>query len=160
MQLGLYAALGVNTFFAGDSARTITLNPKCGANSSYVNAGQINGADSADQGNNQTALNIAGLASTAVTLRTTFSTPTSQTLQAYYSSLVGSVGVDTENAKFNYDYENSLATDLNNQQQAVSGVNLDEEMSNLIKFQHSYQAAAKMISTADQMWQTVLGLKQ
>jgi len=70
------------------------------------------------------------------------------------------VGVDTENAKFNYDFESALAKELNNRQLEVSGVNLDEEMSNLVKFQHSYQAAAKMISTADQMWQTVLGLKQ
>lgn len=157
---GLYAALGVNTFFAGDSARSVTLNAKCGSDSAYVNAGHINGASESNQGDNLTALNISGLANKSVSLRTTFEAPTSQSLQSYYNSLVGIVGVDTENAKFNYDFENSLATELNNRQLEVSGVNLDEEMSNLVKFQHSYQAAAKIISTADQMWQTVLGLKQ
>ncbi len=157
---GLYAALGVNTFFAGDSARSITLNAVCGSDSGYLNAGHINGASESNQGDNLTALNISGLASKAVTLSTTFDAPTSQSLSAYYNSLVGIVGVDTENAKFNYDFENSLATELNNRQLAVAGVNLDEEMANLVKFQHSYQAAAKIISAADQMWQTVLGLKQ
>ncbi|MFZ5425393.1 MAG: flagellar hook-associated protein FlgK [Thermodesulfobacteriota bacterium] len=157
---GLFAALGLNTYFAGDDARTMTINPKAGADSGYINAGHINGAGEANQGDNITALSIAGLRTKSVTMRTTFDAPTSQTIQDYYNSLVGVVGVDTENAKFNYDFESALAKELNNRQLEVSGVNLDEEMSNLVKFQHSYQAAAKMISTADQMWQTVLGLKQ
>jgi flagellar hook-associated protein 1 FlgK len=84
---------------------------------------------------------------------------TKQTLMEYYNGLVGNVGADTNNVKFSYDFTNSLATDLDDRQQQVSGVNLDEEMSNLIKFQHSYTAAAKLITTADQMLQTVLSLK-
>ncbi|GFK92698.1 Flagellar hook-associated protein 1 [Fundidesulfovibrio magnetotacticus] len=157
---GLWAALGVNTFFAGDDARTLTINPLCGSDTGFINAGHINGAGEANQGDNSTALAIAGLRTKEVSIRTSFDAPNTQTIQAYYNSLVGVVGVDTENAKFNYDFENTLAKELNNRQLEVSGVNLDEEMSNLVKFQHSYQAAAKMISTADQMWQTVLGLKQ
>ncbi len=157
---GLYAALGVNTFFAGDDARTMVINPKCGSNTDYVNAGHINGAGEANSGDNTTALAISGLRKKDVVIRTSFDAPTTQTIQDYYNSLVGVVGVDTEHAKFNFDYENSLANELNNRQLAIAGVNLDEEMSNLVKFQHSYQAAAKLISTADQMWQTVLGLKQ
>ena len=43
---------------------------------------------------------------------------------------------------------------------SVSGVNLDEELANLIKYQSSYTAAAKLITTADQMLETLLGLKQ
>jgi flagellar hook-associated protein 1 FlgK len=157
---GLWAALGVNTFFDGSSARDMVLNAKCSSDTGYLNAGHINGAGEANPGDNITALNISKLSSAQVTIRTSFDAPTSQSISSYYNSLVGVVGVDTENAKFNYDYQNSLATDLNNRQLEVSGVNLDEEMSNLVKFQHSYQAAAKMISAADQMWQTVLGLKQ
>ncbi|WP_243367776.1 flagellar hook-associated protein FlgK [Fundidesulfovibrio soli] len=157
---GLYAALGVNTFFDGSDIHSMTLNPLVGSNTNFVNAGHINGAGESNSGDNTTAKALADLAKKDVTIRTTFDAPTSQTLQEYFNSLVGVVGVDTEKAKFNYDFENSLATELNNRQLAVAGVNLDEEMSNLVKFQHSYQAAAKMISTADQMWQTVLGLKQ
>jgi flagellar hook-associated protein 1 FlgK len=157
---GLWAALGINTFFAGDTARTMIINPKCGADSGYLNASHINGASESNQGDNSTALSIAALRTKAVTIGTSIDAPTTQSIQAYYSSLVGVVGADTENAQFNYSYEKSLANDLKNRQLEVSGVNLDEEMSNLIKFQHSYQAAAKMISAADQMWQTVLGLKQ
>ena len=51
-------------------------------------------------------------------------------------------------------------SDLEDQVSSVTGVNLDEEMANLIKYQHSYTAAAKLITTADQMLQTLLGLKE
>jgi len=157
---GLYAALGVNTFFTGDSAATMGVNSVCGSNSDFVNAGHINGAGEGNTGDNATALDIAALRTKEVTLYASYEKPTQTTLTSYYNGLVGVVGVDTENAKFNYTYQSSLASDYYNRQLEISGVNMDEEMSNLIKFQHSYQAAAKMISTADQMWQTVLGLKQ
>ena len=74
--------------------------------------------------------------------------------------MVAEVGGDTERADFNYIYQKALSDDLDRRQQEVSGVNLDEEMSDMIKFQHSYTAAAKLITTADQMMQTLLGLKQ
>lgn len=83
-----------------------------------------------------------------------------ETLSGFFNAIVSSVGADTAASKFNAQYQDALAQDLDRRQQEVSGVNLDEEMSNLIKFQHSYTAAAKLISTADQMLQTLLGLKQ
>ncbi len=70
------------------------------------------------------------------------------------------MGSDTATARFNGAMQRTMANDLDDRQQALAGVNLDEEMSNLIKFQNSYKAAAKLISTADQMFQTLLGLKQ
>ena len=69
------------------------------------------------------------------------------------------VGSDASAAKFKHEYNAALASDLKAQQEAVSGVNLDEEMTNLIKFQHAYTAAAKLITTADSMMQVLLGLK-
>ena len=157
---GLWAALGVNTFFSGTNASNISINPLLTTNAEYLNAGQIDGTGEANSGNNQIALNIAGLTSQTVSIQTPLSSSSTQSISGYYSSLVGQVGADTETAQFNYNFNNALATNLNNQQQSASGVNLDQEMSNLVKYQYSYQAAAKMISTADQMLQTVLAMKQ
>jgi len=82
-----------------------------------------------------------------------------ETISSYYSGLVSDVGADTAQAKYKYQYTEALSSDLNDQQQAISGVNIDEEMTNLIKYQHAYTAAAKLITTADEMMQVLLSLK-
>ncbi|MBI9112202.1 flagellar hook-associated protein FlgK [Maridesulfovibrio ferrireducens] len=156
---GLYAGLGLNTYFSGSSASDLSLNAKVSEDVGYINAGHVNGAGEANSGDNTTALKIKEMAQGKVTITTPFDGTTSQTLIEYYDSTVSVVGADTGNAKFNFNFQNTLASDLNQKQQEISGVNIDEEMSNLIKFQHSYTAAAKLITTADQMLQTVLGLK-
>ncbi|MCK4986805.1 MAG: flagellar hook-associated protein FlgK, partial [Desulfobacterales bacterium] len=55
-----------------------------------------------------------------------------------------------------YKHQSDMMAQLENQRESVSGVSLDEEMINLIKFQNAYTAAAKLITTADEMMQTVL----
>ena len=103
---------------------------------------------------------IKKLADTNVSISTTWKTTSNQTIGQYYASLVTTVGADTKLAKTNSEYHTTLTSDLKEQTSSASGVNLDEEMANLIKYQHSYTAAAKLITTADQMMQTLLGLKQ
>lgn len=156
---GLLAALGINTFFAGEDARSLTVTTVVGANSSFLNAGHVNGAGEMNSGDNATALTIAALQNTNVSVATTWGRFASQTLGEYYSSLVALAGSEVASAKFNFEYNAALAADLKAQQDSVSGVNLDEEMTNLIKFQHAYTAAAKLITTADSMMQVLLGLK-
>lgn len=157
---GLTAALGLNTYFQGDGASNITLNSTVDQDADFVCAGHVNGGDEANSGDNITANNIAALQQRKVTISTVFEGATRQTLLEYYNTLVSRVGADTQDSAFNYKYQDALATDLDNRQQSIAGVNLDEEMANLIKYQHSYTAAAKLITTADQMMQTVLGMKQ
>lgn len=73
-----------------------------------------------------------------------------------YRALVSKLGAQSQTVMRNIaNYEASLqATD--NRRQSVTGVSLDEEMANLIKYQHSYSAAARMISTTDQMLDTII----
>lgn len=156
---GLYSALGLNTFFSGSDASDIEINIKVNGDVDYVNAGHTNGAGEANAGDNFSALKIKEMGQSDIDITTAFDGTTSQTLIEYYDSTVAVVGADTSTSKFNYNFQNTLASDLNEKQQEVSGVNIDEEMSNLIKYQHSYTAAAKLITTADQMLQTLLGLK-
>lgn len=156
---GLLAALGVNTFFDGSDARTLAVNAKVMNNIAYINAGQVNGAGEMNVGDNTTAAAIAGLQTRGVAVTTISGGTTTQTLGEYFSAVVARAGSDTANAKFNSEYHGALAADLRARQDAVSGVNLDEEMTSLIKFQHSYTAAAKLITTAESMLQVLLGLK-
>lgn len=156
---GLLAALGINTFFEGSDARTLAVNNNVRTNTSQINTGHVNGAGEMNRGDNTTAKAIAALQSKAVATRTVSEGTTWQTLGEYYSTLVAKAGSDTQTAKFNFEYQEALAKDLKARQESVSGVNLDEEMTNLIKFQHAYTAAAKLITTAESMMQVLLGLK-
>ena len=156
---GLLAALGINTFFEGSDARTLAINNNVRTNTSQINTGHVNGAGEMNRGDNTTAKAIAALQSKAVATRTVSEGTTLQTLGEYYSTLVAKAGSDTQTAKFNFEYQEALAKDLKARQESVSGVNLDEEMTNLIKFQHAYTAAAKLITTAESMMQVLLGLK-
>ena len=156
---GLMAALGLNTFFQGDGSSDISLNPLLLKNPQYVNAHSVDGMSEGNEGDGIIAARIAQLATKEVTVSTMWENSTGS-MTNYYSSLVGLVGSETQTAMFNESYNTSLAEDLDTQSASISGVNLDEEMTNLIKFQHSYTAAAKLITTADQMLETILGLKQ
>ncbi|WP_291443134.1 flagellar hook-associated protein FlgK [Desulfovibrio sp.] len=157
---GMMAALGVNTFFTGTTASNIATSKQLHDNENYIAAGQVNGQQQINKGDNATATAIGKLASTNVSISTAWKTTTNQTIGQYYASLVTTVGADTRLAKTNSEYHSALTSDLSEQVSSASGVNLDEEMANLIKYQHSYTAAAKLITTADQMLQTLLGLKQ
>ncbi|QJT10615.1 flagellar hook-associated protein FlgK [Oceanidesulfovibrio marinus] len=157
---GLMAALGVNTFFTGSNMTDFGLNDAVMSNPEQINAGQVNGAFEGNEGDNGTALAIAALATKAVTVVSSFGVSNTQTLGEYYGNVMAQVGADTSTCKFTYEYNRALASDLNDRQEQVAGVNLDEEMANLIKYQHAYRAAAKLVTTADEMLQTVLGLKQ
>ena len=156
---GLLAGLGINTFFKGSSPSDMLINEKVTGDLDYLATGHVNGAGEMNAGDNTTALSMYGLREANVTISTITEGTTVTTLLDYYNGIVGNVGTDTNRAKFNQNFYNTLASDLNERQQEVSGVNLDEEMSNLIKYQASYTAAAKLISTADQMLQTILSLK-
>ncbi|WP_272700645.1 flagellar hook-associated protein FlgK [Desulfovibrio sp. Fe33] len=156
---GLYAALGLNTFFKGSDASSMAVNEKISGDLDYLATGHVNGAGEMNPGDNTTALAMYGLREVNVTMSTAMEGTTSQTILDYYNGIVGNVGTDTNRAQFNQSFYQALANDLDERQQQISGVNLDEEMSDLIKYQASYTAAAKLITTADEMLQTILSLK-
>lgn len=157
---GFMAALGINTFFSGDSADNLAVNSQVHSNANLIASGQVNGQHQANAGDNATATAIGKLADKKITISTLWKTVDNQSISEYYANLVTTVGSDRRLSKTNSEYHSALTNDLAERTASVSGVNMDEEMSNLIKFQHSYTAAAKLITTADQMLQTLLGLKQ
>jgi flagellar hook-associated protein 1 FlgK len=156
---GLLAALGINTFFDGSRAKDLRVNETVSAQPDLIASGHVNGAGERNVGDNATALALAGLQKKKMEFATTFEGRVQQTLQDNYATFVALVGADVQNAAFNQSYHKTLADDLARRQDEVAGVNLDEEMTNLIKFQHAYAAAARLITTSDAMIQTLLGMK-
>jgi flagellar hook-associated protein 1 FlgK len=80
------------------------------------------------------------------------------TVSSYYSALMGKVGQDVVDAGWNVDRQTVITTQLENQRQTISGVSLDEEMLNLIKYQMGYNAAGKLCGVVGDMMDTLLGL--
>jgi flagellar hook-associated protein 1 FlgK len=103
-------------------------------------------------GDNTNALAIAGLMNSQV------SALNSHTFTGYYQNLVGQVGSQSKAASDELTFSNNFLTQLTNQRDSVSGVNMDEEASNLVRFQRAYEAAARLIKTADEILQTLLQL--
>lgn len=85
-----------------------------------------------------------------------------KTIDAYYKDIISELGTKTQEANRTADTQReTILKNLENQRLSVSGVSLDEEMTNLIQFQHAYQANAKMISTVDELLDVVInGLKR
>jgi flagellar hook-associated protein 1 FlgK len=79
-------------------------------------------------------------------------------IQGAYSQLVSSVGNQTAELLATSTAANTLLSNSTNAQQSVSGVNLDEEASNLLQYQQAYQAAAKVMSTASTLFTSLLNI--
>ena len=80
------------------------------------------------------------------------------TFSAYYDSMVSDAGHGVEQATSYYSHQSQMVLQVENHRESISGVSIDEETVNLIKYQNAYQAAAKLITTSDQMMQTLLGM--
>ncbi|MFI5377890.1 MAG: flagellar hook-associated protein FlgK [Tepidisphaerales bacterium] len=142
---GTLAALGVNSFFTGTNASDIAVSADLKAQPALLAA-----AANGDQGDNTNARAIAQLGSTAL------SGLNGQSLSVAYDSLVTAVGTESSNAKTAQQATQAVSDTLTSQRESLSGVSLDEEATNLIQEQRAYQAAARVISTVDQMMQMLL----
>jgi len=78
------------------------------------------------------------------------------TLDEYLHQMVGSIGIDSQSIQREKSYTQAIQEQMSETRDNISGVSLDEEMANLIRFQHAYMAAAKLITTAEEMLDSIL----
>jgi len=90
---------------------------------------------------------ISGSAATALGIATKYEA----TFDDYFRSTVAQLGVASQEAERMVENQNLLVAQLINRREEVSGVSLDEEMTNMIRFQHAYAAAARVITANDEM---------
>ncbi|MEZ6851943.1 flagellar hook-associated protein FlgK [Halodesulfovibrio aestuarii] len=155
---GVLAAMGLNTFFSGSSCADIALEARIANDPKRINAAVVNGLGLVNSGDNTNATALHNLMDKSVTLDS-IHTNTSTTFSKHLSSLTALVGADMDGASRNKVYNETVTKDLESRQQSEAGVNMDEELSNLSKFQNSFDAASKLITTANEMFDTILRLK-
>lgn len=76
----------------------------------------------------------------------------------YYGSIVGRIGVNSQYINSQYSAQEFSSEQLHNMRESVSGVSIDEEMANLMKFQHAYQASARLITIGNELLETLMGI--
>ncbi len=108
-------------------------------------------------GDNTNALAIAQLQEQMTMNNDSLGNPTS-TFDENYASMIGQMGEEANEAKSNLDSRTSLVTQYQNQQDAISGVSLDEEMANLVQLQHTYEASARVVTTAGTMLDSLIAM--
>ncbi|SDQ25169.1 flagellar hook-associated protein 1 FlgK [Virgibacillus subterraneus] len=77
-------------------------------------------------------------------------------VRSYYESIIGDMGVNAQKANSMVENSGILRSQVEDQRMSVSSVSLDEEMSNMIKFQHAYSAAARSMTAVDEMIDRVI----
>lgn len=83
------------------------------------------------------------------------------TLGSYFKDTVDRLGISEQEAQQKVKNQNATLEDFQQRRDGISGVSLDEEIANLVQFQHAYQANAKIVSTIDQLLDVVInGLKK
>jgi len=126
------------------TARNITINPDIVSNVYNIALSSKEITSDLLKSNNETGLalgklftstNIAGIGG----------------YNTFVESFIGEIAVESSSIETRVNGQKSLLDSITQQRQAVSGVSIDEEMTNLMKFQHSYTAAARMITTVDEL---------
>jgi flagellar hook-associated protein 1 FlgK len=81
---------------------------------------------------------------------------TTGTVSGYMRAMVGQLGIQADTAERQVKNQETLLRQIDNRRQSISGVSIDEEMANMIRFQQSYNAAARIISTIDSMLDVIV----
>jgi flagellar hook-associated protein 1 FlgK len=75
----------------------------------------------------------------------------SATLGGYYDGVAGRLGAELQSTRLALQQEDLIISELEDRRGAISGVSIDEEVANLVRFERAYQASARVISTADEL---------
>ncbi|EGK1134863.1 flagellar hook-associated protein FlgK [Campylobacter upsaliensis] len=147
-------AFSVGGFFSGSDASDIRIKDSLLNDPSTVRASK-NGVDSGNDMANQ----IIQLQYNKVSFYNKDGTIDELTMEEYYRKFTGQIASDGENNNVIHKSNMTLYNSVYAEYQSKSGVNTNEELAALIQWQSSYGAAAKIVTTVDQMLDTLLGLK-
>lgn len=128
----------------------IEVNPAIKNDVMSVAAGYMDAAGKVPTGDGRAAVEIAYIRNSSVMVGSM------KTFDDYFADTVTNVGLKGEQAETNLLSQNAIMDDLRNLRDSISGVNIDEELSEIMKFQHGYNAAAKFITVWDSLLDTVI----
>jgi flagellar hook-associated protein 1 FlgK len=128
----------------------IEVSPEISSDIGSIAAGFGNNGAPAAAGDGSAALAIAALRTQPVMVGSL------RTFDDHFAEAVAHVGLSGEQAHQAMETHARIGKQLRDLRQSISGVNMDEELANMIKFQHGYEAAAKFVTHIDQMLDTII----
>lgn len=131
-------------------AEYIGVNEKIKADIASVAAAFPNTSGRVNIGDSRAAVEIASIRNTNVMIGN------NRTFDDYFAESVTNAGLKGEQAENMLLSQNAIMNDLRDLRDSISGVNIDEELADIIKFQHGYNAAAKYVSIIDEMLDTII----
>jgi flagellar hook-associated protein 1 FlgK len=146
--------IGLSQFLEGDSAANI------GVVDTYLeDADKLNGFSAPIDGNNDVANDMIQLQYETFDFNRKNGSTITESIEGFYRFVTTEIATDGESIASNYETSYSLYNTINSEFQSISGVNIDEELTDLMKYQTAYSANAKVITTIEQMLTTLLGIK-
>ena len=130
----------------------IDINPSLKSELASIASGYGENGRPANPGNGEAAQKIASIRNNIVMVGRL------GTFDDYFADAVGRMGMLGEQSERALETQNQIMQRLRDMRQSVAGVNLDEEFSNMIKYQHGYQAAARFVGTVNSMLDILMRL--
>ena len=152
---GALAVLGINNLFTGDSAATIGVNKNILDRPGLLAAGRIADDGTFTPGDNRNALDMADLKDK----RFDFYRLSGVTLGTAFNTFYSGIGSTNRSITTEHDFVYGILDEMHAKQDTLAGVNLDEELADILRYQYMYQASAKMVSTIDSMMETLLAMR-
>lgn len=143
---GLDGAETGHDFFTGSGIGDIEVNPVLVDNIDYIAAAKNTG----QPGDNSNVMDLMGLREQLVLDGNTVN------FDDYYNNMIVDIGIDGQQCHRELENTGLLLNKITLRRENVSGISLDEELTNMIKYQHAYSAAAKIISVMDEMLEMII----
>lgn len=138
----------------------IRVNPDIISNTNNIAASSkfenVNGVNRVIRGNSDIANALASMRDALFTFPANLTSLSTGSTDDYFRALVGDLGIRASNTLRNYENQYSMTDNLQMQRQSVSGVSLDEEFADMIRFQQAYNAAARNMTAVDEMLDRII----
>jgi flagellar hook-associated protein 1 len=155
-------------FFTGTSLEELAVNQDLISDPRRIAAAALPDphAGTANPGDGSNAVRLAQLRHSGISIdltadlknRVTLNPGAATTFESYYRDNISRLGVHTQESKRMAQNQQSLLELMTRRKDSISGVSLDEELANMVQFQMSYQASARVIATLTEIYDTILRL--
>jgi flagellar hook-associated protein 1 len=138
-------------FFIGTNANNLQVHPDIMKSLNMIAAAKEEIPGKSSSGNGKNAQAMADIKFSTINI-----SGSDTSVSDFYRNIIGQLGIDSQESQRMLENSELIVKQVENRRQSVSGVSLDEEMTNMIKFQQAYNASARMVTVMDQCLDKVI----